>query len=366
MACADCIAHQVGSSEFMGRLASISSPERDFPLAGSIELTLRCNVRCKHCYILYPGATNDEMSTEQVKHVLDRLQEKGVLFLLMTGGEIFTRCDFEEIYLYAKQLGFIITLFTNATLIDEKKIAFLKKWPPRRVEITIYGHTEKTYEAVTGMPGSFRRFRNGIDLLLKNNLPIYLKTIVLETNKHEYEDVKAWVLGLGVPFRDDAIVNPKLDGNTDPLRERISPEDVVRIQGADDKAREEVMRLRKMAENSGPDGRLFKCGAGIRTFHIDPKGHLHPCMMWRSTPYDLLNENGQSTWQDHIESLRTGMKPEDSKCTACPNTLSCGNCAATSLLETGVAGKNVDYYCKISEARIKILSLEEFAAVPDS
>jgi len=358
MACADCIAHQVGSSEFMSRLAELTTPEHDFPLAGSIELTLRCNVRCKHCYILYPGATTGEMSTDEVKHILDQLHAKGVLFLLMTGGEILARCDFDEIYLYAKRLGFIITLFTNATLIDEARINFFKRWPPRRIEVTIYGHTEATYEAVTGTPGSFKRFRRGVELVLENGLPLYLKTIVIETNKHEYENVKAWVEGLGVPFRDDAIVNPKLDGNTDPLQERISPEEVVRIQGTDEKAKAEILRLQKLAEKSGPDGRLFKCGAGIKTFHVDPRGHLHPCMMWRSTPYDLLNENGTSTWQNHIEDLRSEMKPEDSWCNHCPSTLACGNCAATSLLETGVAGKNVDYYCKISEARTKLLNLE--------
>lgn len=355
MACTDCMAHQIGSSEFMDMLSRRSDPSQAFPLAGSIEFTLHCNVRCKHCYIRYPGASKGEMSTEEAKRVLHRLYEKEVLFLLMTGGEIFARPDFPELYVYAKKLGFVITLFSNATLIDEDVVELLKAYPPRRVEVTVYGHTEATYEAVTSVKGSFRNFRRGIDLLMQNGLPVYLKTIVLQTNHHEYEDIKAWAHDLGVPFRDDALVNPRLNGDLAPLAERLDPEEVVRIQGTADEDLNEHHRLRKLAEEYGPDDRLFRCGAGIRTFHVDPQGNLHPCMMWRHNPYPLLEDTPDMSWKEHVLALRDDYRPQNSRCTACPNTLACGNCAATSILETGVPGKHVNYYCEISQAREKLL-----------
>lgn len=362
MACGDCIAHQIGSTALLEDLANRSGPDSDFPLAGSLELTLDCNLWCRHCYIRYPGATVDERETAQMKAILDQLAERGVLCLLLTGGEILARPDFRDIYLHAKRCGFLLTLFTNATLVDENTADFFVKYPPRRIEITIYGHTAHTYEQVTGVPGSFAAFRRGVDLLLARGLPVYLKMMVLKTNLHELDEVKAWVSGLGLPFRYDGVVNPRLDGHLGPLRERLEPEDVVRIQGISEANREEFVALRKKAELGlarGTDQRLFRCGAGIRTFHIDPRGQMHPCMMWRTTPIPAREGLRPGGWANHVNQLRTRTRPQDTGCGSCVNSLACGNCAATSELETGVAGKNVDYYCRISKAREQLFEIRE-------
>jgi radical SAM protein with 4Fe4S-binding SPASM domain len=354
MACGDCIAHQIGSADFFQTLASRGG---DFPLAGSLELTLDCNLWCRHCYIRYPGATDGELSTAEAVTVLDRLADRGVLSLLLTGGEIFARPDFREIYLHAKRKGFLLTLFTNATLVDDALRDFLHEWPPRRIEITVYGHTEAAYERVTGIRGSWARCRRGIELLLARGLPVYLKMMVLRSNLAELEDVRAWAAHLGVPFRCDGVVNPRLDGHRGPLRERLDPEDVVRVQGTGPEEQAEFARLRDLARSSRHDGRLFRCGAGIRTFHVDPRGQMHPCMMWRSTPYDFLREEGTGGWESHVDRLRRLRIAEGTGCTTCDNSLACGNCGATSLLEAGTAGQSVDYYCAIGRAREKLLDV---------
>ena len=358
MACTDCINHQIGSNEFLGFLATKPGFGDDFPLSGSIELTLRCNVRCKHCYILYPGATDGEMSTSQVKQILDKLADRGVLFLLMTGGEILARSDFREVYLYAKRKGFIITLFTNGTLVTEELAAFLAQWPPRWIEITIYGHTEKVYEAVTGVQGSFKRYRRGVDLLLEHNLPLRLKTMVMKTNLHEFESMRDWAENeLGLTYRFDCLVNPKLDGNVAPLAERLTPEEVVQVQGTSENDRQIYLEKRAQAARAEPSADLFQCGAGVRTFHVDPRGQLHPCMVWRSNPYNLLEKGLDRNWDEHVSELRSRTAPEDTGCTSCLNRYACGNCAATSQIESGVAGKNIDYYCSIGAAREKLFDI---------
>lgn len=360
MACGDCIAHQIGSATLLEDLARRGGPEGDFPLAGSLELTLDCNLWCRHCYIRYPGATHGERSTAEIKAILDQLAERGVLCLLLTGGEILARPDFRDIYLHAKRCGFLITLFTNATLVDEATADFFVQYPPRRLEITIYGHTAHTYERVTGVPGSFAAFRRGVDLLLDRKLPVYLKMMVLKSNLHELEEVKAWVAAKGLPFRHDGVVNPRLDGHTGPLRERLDPEDVVCVQGTGEAERQEFASLRAKAEAAlarGADDRLFRCGAGIRTFHIDPRGQMHPCMMWRSTPLDARTGLQPGAWSEHVRQLRARSRPEDTGCRTCPNSLACGNCAATSELETGVAGARVEYYCRISQAREQLFEI---------
>ncbi len=363
MACPDCIHHQIGSAELVNRLSALPGA---FPIAGSLELTLRCNVRCRHCYILYPGATTGEMSTDEVKAILDKLADQGVLFLLLTGGEIFARCDFREIYLHAKKLGFLLTLFTNATLIDEDTANFLAEWPPRRIEVTIYGHTEETYERVTGVRGSFKRFRRGVELLLERKLPLGLKTVAMKTNRHEFEAIQAWAEGLGVPFRFDAVINPRLDGGTTVLDERLDPEDGVRLDGLSDAHGKHYQALLDKAQARTRSEKAFSCGAGIKTFHVDPRGHLHPCMMWRATPYDFKTGTLDG-WRAHVAAMRETRIPADSGCRSCAHHLGCNNCAATSALENhGVPGKPVSYYCRINQSREKLLDLRRFTVNEDS
>lgn len=363
MACNDCIMHQISSAELV---KTLGGKPGEFPIAGSIELTLRCNVRCRHCYILYPGATKGEMTTAGVKAVLDKLSDFGVLFLLMTGGEPLARGDFRELYLYARNKGFLITLFTNATLVDEDTAAFFARHPPRRIEVSIYGHTEETYENVTGVRGSFKRFRRGIELMLEHKLPLSLKTMVMKSNRHEFESIKEWAEGLGVPFRFDAVVNPQLDGGTEVLKERLDPEDVVRLDGTGDAHRKHYQTLLNKALEKPRSRKAFSCGAGIKTFHVDPRGNIHPCMMWRNNPYSLKTGTLEG-WNEALGELRKTEVPADSNCLTCPHHVACNNCAATSALEnSGVPGRPVGYYCQINYTREKILNLHRFKAGSDS
>src|SRR5579864_4921077 len=159
------------------------------PLQVSIEVTRRCPLECLHCYNNLPmgdlDARRRELSKEEHFRLLDELVEMGCFWLLYTGGEIFARKDFLEIYTYAKKKGFIITLFTNGTLITEKVADYLTNWPPFAIEITLYGNTRETYEKLTGIPGSYERCIRGINLLVERRLPLKLKTVPTTINRHE-------------------------------------------------------------------------------------------------------------------------------------------------------------------------------------
>ena len=125
---------------------------------GGIELTPYCNLRCVHCY-LQDQINESLLSTEEIKKILDMLCTAGVLFLYFTGGEIFTRPDFLDIYVYAKKKGFIIELLTNGTLIDNKVIEIFNKYPPASVSISMYGKDEDSYYRVTKQKGMYKMNR---------------------------------------------------------------------------------------------------------------------------------------------------------------------------------------------------------------
>jgi radical SAM protein with 4Fe4S-binding SPASM domain len=354
MSCSDCMSFTTSALKLVNKLRlRADGSTAPLPVSGSIELTLRCNVRCKHCYILYPGATSDEMDTAQMKSVLKKLADGGALLLLMTGGEVLARPDFREIYLYAKELGLIPSLFTNGTLVNEDIVEFWKQYPPRRIEITIYGHTEETYEAVTGVKGSFKRFRRGVELIREAGLPLLLKTMVLKTNHHEFREIRQWVMDQGLQFRYDVNLTPKLNGDFSPLGERLSPREHVEIESVDfeENLGDFGLKLQKGMELDVRDD-LFTCGSGIRTFHVDPQGRLHPCMLWRKNPFDLLNRELDDGWRQHVHDLRA-QKTTEVGCNSCSNRGACGRCSAAALLEMGDPTKSIPHFCEVSQERRK-------------
>ena len=153
-----------------------------------VELTYGCNLRCVHCYNPTHEAKN-ELPTEKVFQILDQLAAQGVLWVGFTGGELFTRRDVMEIFQYAKQKGFVISILTNATLITPERADNIKALEPYLVDVSIYGATAETYERVTRVPGSFKKFVTGIDLLLERKAPILLKIILMSLNVHEFEEM---------------------------------------------------------------------------------------------------------------------------------------------------------------------------------
>ncbi len=198
------------------------------PLEVSIEVTRRCPLECLHCYNNLPlsdhAARSRELSFEEHCRLLDELVDAGCLWLLYTGGEIFARRDFLEIYTEAKKRGFLITLFTNGTMINERIADYLAEYRPFAIEITLYGATRETYEALTQVPGSYDRCMRGIRLLLERNLPLKLKTVPTTVNRHEIFEMKRLAEEeFGVEFKFDSAINPRIDCSQSPLAVRLTP-----------------------------------------------------------------------------------------------------------------------------------------------
>ena len=336
---------QIGSAELATRLSEAGDESNAFPLAGSMDLVDRCNLRCCHCYISEGRRrSGGELSTAEVVGVLGKLADAGVLALLLTGGEPLLRDDFRDIYMRAKRTGFLVTLFTNATLVDDSLADFLAEWPPRRIEATLYGATPGTYESVTCVPGSFARFEAGVMALRDRGLLVRVKYLVMKDNAAELEQAKRWTRDRQLPFRYDALITPGLDGDPSPLAHRIPPGDAAQFAVRGAGGLDVVRSRREQAEATPPALTLFTCGAGIKTFHVDTSGHIHPCALWRASGYDLL-AGTMKGWRQHIARLRrTAMRP-GSKCAACRDRLVCPVCPALSLAETGRAGAETDYYC---------------------
>jgi MoaA/NifB/PqqE/SkfB family radical SAM enzyme len=345
---------RIKASEFSERIRA-KAQGAITPLSGSFEWTLRCNLACQHCYARCDGRGED-LPTERIKGLLRDLAELGVLFLTVTGGEPLVRNDFKELYQFTKEQGFVVSLFTNATLLDDDTVDFLADLPPRRVEVSMYGASEDTYEQVTGVKGSYRAFRRGVGLLLKAGITVNLKAMLLTLNVDEFERMKQWAVEeLDVPFRYDAIVHPRLNGDASPLEYRLPPEKVVELQYIQSEDREKYAAFREQADTMGPRERFFECGAGRDVIHVDAQGQAHPCMQWRFDPYDTAEKPLREGWKDHVRQLLE-RDPPPGDCISCDKRQLCSYCPALAQLEKGHPAVPSVYFCALADERIRRLN----------
>jgi radical SAM protein with 4Fe4S-binding SPASM domain len=329
---------------------------RRFPLGGSFEITERCNLACIHCFINQPAGNREvaarELTLAEVRNVLDQLAGAGCLFLLITGGEALLRPDFPEIWRYAKAKGMLVSLFTNGTLLTPRIADFLAEWRPSAIEITIYGATQQTYERVTQVPGSHARCLRGIELALERGLRLNLKTVLLQANRHELDAMRAYAEGLGLPFRFDGVLFPRLDGNQALSEQRLSPSAVVALDRQYPERQQEYDRLYR--DFGGVPVRseyVYGCGAGYRSFHIDCVGRLSLCMMARRPAYDLLQGSFQEGWEKFLGTALTKKRTLDTPCTTCTVGALCTQCPGWSQLVHGDDETPVDYMCEMGRLR---------------
>ena len=335
------------------------------PLSVTLEITHRCPLTCAHCYNNLPmtdrDAANSELTVKEYKRLLDELHDAGTFWLLFSGGEAFARKDFLEIYTYAKQKGFLITIFTNGTILTPAIADHLAEWPPFAIEITLYGHTRETYERLTGVPGSFDRCRRGIELLLERKLPLKLKTVPTSINKHEVRDMQEFASELGVEFKYDALVNPRTDCSQSPLAVRLRPEEVVALEFAEPIRRSEYRRLLEHDAANGPRQAaddLYHCGGGMTACAVDPYGNLSICVISHRSLYNVREGSFADGWNRALLAERQRKRQRPTKCQSCRIQSLCGMCPANGELEAGDPESPVEFLCEVAHLRAMALDAE--------
>ncbi len=347
--------------------------ERRTPLSFDVEITARCNMNCRHCYINLPAgdeaARARELTQEEILGIARQAVEMGSVWCLITGGEPLLRPDFAGIYTGLKRLGLLVSVFTNATLIDDGHVELFQKLPPRDIEITVYGATRETYEAVTRRPGSFERFLAGLERLRSAGALVRLKAMAIRSNLHEQRQIADFCIERTKDyFRFDPQLHLRFDG--DPLRneeiraERLSPEQVVALEEADEKR---IAALRKKCDtlinerfaHLGCD-RLFLCGAGKGGFSVGYDGTFRLCSsLWaKGTTCDLRNGTLAEAWNDFVpkvRDLRSQRAEFRETCRKCALVNLCLWCPANAHLETGELDGPTPYFCEVAHRRAESL-----------
>jgi radical SAM protein with 4Fe4S-binding SPASM domain len=338
-----------------------------------LELTARCNSNCRHCYINLPAkdkvTREKELAFEEIIEIADEGVSLGVLWCLITGGEPLLRSDFGEIYLALKKRGLLVSVFTNATLITKKHIELFRRYPPRDVEVTVYGVTQETYERVTRKPGSFDAFMRGLDLLFDSGIKVRLKAMALRSNAAELPQIANFCREHTKDyFRFDPFLHMRFDHdierNKEIESERLSPAEIVALEQSDQERFESLKKGcdKFIAPRFSNDScnHLFHCGAGNGSFSLSYDGLLRLCSsLWHpDSVYDLKKGNLTDAWHSFIpkvRDIRSDQREFLGKCSVCPLINLCMWCPAHTYLETGEMDAQVDYFCKVAHARADAL-----------
>lgn len=229
--------------------------------------------------------------------------------------------------------------------------------------MTLYGRTKATYESLTGIPGSFEKCLRGIHLLLDRKLPLKLKTVALTINKHELRSMRQFAEELGVEFKFDPMINPRIDCSSSPLAVRLTPEDIVGLD-LDDEAR--VSEWRRLAVECaaplpahGEARMLYECGGGVNSFAIDPYGNMTICVLSHVDTCNVARGGSvRDGWEHFLLAVRTRKLTRETKCTACALRAMCGSCAANGELENGDAEEPVDFLCRTAHLRAQVFEVQ--------
>lgn len=334
-----------------------------------LEITARCNNNCRHCYINLPAqdkaAKEKELSLEKIKQITQQAADAGALWCLITGGEPLLREDFFDIYLSLKKIGLFVSVFTNAALITHTHIKFFKKYPPRDIEITVYGVTEAAYERITRQPGSFNAFMRGLNLLLENNIKVRFKAMALRSNAYEFAAITEFCKKRTKDyFRFDPLLHLRFDGNLERNKEiqseRLSAKEIAAIEKAD---AERFNALEKGCDkfiNSAMAHKgcnhLFYCGTGRLSFTVSYDGLFRLCssLWYPGTICDLKKISLRYALKNLVLKVRdmsSDRKEFLDNCNACPIINLCMWCPAHAYLETGELDKPVEYFCEVAHAR---------------
>lgn len=301
--------------------------------SATIELTYKCNERCRHCYI--SGENKKELDTQQVKHLIDGLADLDVFNLVFTGGEIFTRKDAFEILEYAYARHFLIDIFTNGTLLDGDDYLRLKAIWPRSIHFSLYSHVAGKHDAVTQVPGSFEKTLKSIKACSLIGIPVNIKSPIFAETIDDVEGLVRLANALDVSIELGKNITPKKNGDMAPVKMSVQDE------SAGIALVDQMDRLICFVPSSKTHERAAidkMCGAGDRSVSINPYGEVFPCSMLQICLGDVKTQEIKDIW-NHSEALeywRTINKRSLKKgCDGCDYLDQCIYCPGEAMMRTG-------------------------------
>jgi len=327
----------------------------NIPLSVQLDLTYRCNERCVHCYLDHDD--HGEMTTAEIKDLLDQMADAGVFYLTISGGEILMRRDFFEILEHARARTFCVKLKTNGVLIRKKEAERLRELGVETVQISIYSHRAEVHDAITKMPGSFRQSIDAVRFLRMQGLTVTMANVLMTQNANDYMSVRALAAELDAKFTIDPTITPMMDGDRSILNLNV-----------EQAALQEVFRNEALVGNveefcAPPQGvdeealDMLPCSAGHTACYVSPYGDVYPCVQFPLPTGNVRQTKFVDIWRDspQFKEVRSITLRDMPSCSKCAHGGTCTRCPGLAYMEGNMRGPS-SQDCEKSYARTGIPS----------
>lgn len=312
------------------------------------EMTHVCNLECVMCYNVPLG--QPELSTQEGFDLLDQMAELGGLRLLLTGGEILSRRDFFPLAERARALGFALELKTNGTLITPERADRLAALNPTRVEISLLGATNRTFDAIAGRRNTLDKVVRGVRLLRERGILVKLNTVLMDLNVAEQRQMAGLAAELGAQHQQSAKVHRADDGADKAGRHQLNSQQIAAVIAADGVA---VVRKPKTPETR-------TCGVGLASLTVSPYGEVYPCVELRVSAGNVRRQPLAEIWREGpiFRRLRERhMVKNLPECRVCPINSYCqARCSGLSLKESGDLYLGHSQACLQAQAQFALLN----------
>ena len=308
------------------------------PLSVHLDVTYRCNERCVHCYLDHDD--HGEMTTAEIKGVLDQLEEAGVFFLTFSGGEVFMRRDFFELLEHARRLLFNVTIKTNAVMIHTAEAQRIRALGVDTVQISVYSHRPEVHDAITKLPGSLARTIAAIRFLRDQGLKVTIANVLMTGNLADQAGTQKLAAELGVHYTLDPTITPMMDGDTSILSLRIPGEELGGVfrNPALVPNMEEFCAPPKPPTSDDLEG--YSCSAGHSFCYISPYGDVFPCVQFPLPSGNLRRQKFLDIWNlsPELKEVRSIRAKDLTVCSSCSHVSSCTRCPGLAYMEGSMRG----------------------------
>lgn len=341
-----------------------------FPVAGNFELTPRCNFNCRMCYVHLSREEQQrrgrELSAEQWLRLGQEASRCGLVFLLLTGGEPCLRPDFVEILRGLKAMGLLISVNSNGSLLEGRLLEQLLRDPPHRFNITLYGTSNETYEALCGVR-AYDGVLENIRALRAAGADVKLNLTLAPENLKDRERVAETARALGAHLQTAAYLFPpvRVTGSTD-FPQRLPPEQAGRLEAGQllqslSPAALEGLRTSLRLPRTQTETCRF-CRSGRSSFWLSWDGKLLPCGMLPYPAAEPLELGFAEAWRRVREGVRGLSYPP--ACRACDYRELCHICLAKCYCETLGFETPPPYACRMTRAMLGELGVPGGPEVP--
>jgi radical SAM protein with 4Fe4S-binding SPASM domain len=243
-----------------------------------------------------------------------------------------------------------VTILTNGTCLTADDATALARHRVRQVSISVYGDTADLHDAITGVPGSFKRSVGAIRSLRRVGVTVRVATVLMKENVHSFDGVRRLAEDFGCDYRFEPTVRPMSDGDRSPLRHRLSEAELYELfadpvigpRTAEGKWAKVGARGVVRAMNA--------CAAGVSAVYVDATGTVFPCPGFLPGFGNVSDRSFAGVWGGvAAEDFRRRMSEPVGECEHCDDRQFClSRCACLAAMEDGSLSGRSERACEIA------------------